>query len=350
MVGLYVTSMGPAAGKSALCAALGRELGAGGKKVGYLKPVATGAAGASAGQADKDAGLMKGVLALDEPVELLCPVSLSDADLSAAGGVAEPVWLKDVREAYGRVSEGKDAVLVEGVSCFEADSESARVAARIVEALNAKAILIVRYEGDLSEDVVATAARGFGDRLLGVVFNAVPERRMERFKATVACQVEKNGIKVLGLLPEERSLLTVTVGDLVEHIGGRVVNNGEHSEALVESLMVGALSYDSASYLTLRENKAVITRGDRPDIQLVALNTSTVCLVLTDNIGPNPTILSRAQELHVPIVLVDKSTAATAESLDGLLDRAGFHHEKKLERLGELLEQHLDLDAIYQAI
>ena len=40
MIALYITSMGEAAGKSALCAALGKIFKARGWKVGYLKPVA----------------------------------------------------------------------------------------------------------------------------------------------------------------------------------------------------------------------------------------------------------------------------------------------------------------------
>ena len=348
MVGLYLASTGEASGKSALCAALGRELKAGGKRVGYLKPVAVVQPGTA--QPDKDAPRMKEILGLEEAVEWLSPVSISAADLAAAAGNAEPGWLKKVQEAYARASQGKDVVLLEGLSGLKSGSEPVRAAVRVAGALEAKAILLVVYESDLSVDALVAVAGAFGDRLLGVVVNAVPERRMERFKAVVTPALGKSGIKILGVLPEDRSLLTVTVGELAEHLGGRFVNNGEHSNDLVESVMVGALSFDSASYLNLRDNKAVITRGDRPDIQLVALNTSTVCLVLTDNVGPNATILSRAQELHVPVVVVDKSTTATAESLDGLLDRAQFHHEKKLERLGELLDEHFDLDAIYDAI
>jgi BioD-like phosphotransacetylase family protein len=113
--------------------------------------------------------------------------------------------------------------------------------------------------------------------------------------------------------------------------------------------MVGAMSVDSAlSYLTLKTSKAVITRGDRPDIQLAALETSTTCLVLTDNIDPAPIILSRALELEVPIVLVERDTASTMEALEGVFDKAGFHHEKKLERLGQVLNQCLDFEAVYQ--
>jgi BioD-like phosphotransacetylase family protein len=219
-----------------------------------------------------------------------------------------------------------------------------------VEALKAKAILIVPYESDLEVDQMVAAAKMLADNLLGVVINAVPERRIESVRGQIVPSLEQSGIKVLGVLPEDRALFSVTVGELAEHVGGSILNSQERSNELVESLMVGALSVDSAlSYLTLKPNKAVITRGDRPDIQLAALETSTRCLVLTDNIDPAPSILSRALELEVPIVLVEGDTAGTMEALEGVFDKAGFADEKKLERLGQILEQDLDLEAIYRA-
>jgi hypothetical protein len=93
----------------------------------------------------------------------------------------------------------------------------------------------------------------------------------------------------------------------------------------------------------------VVTRGDRPDIQLAALQTSTSCLVLTNNINPLPNILSRAKAVKVPVVMVKDDTVRTMEAVEGVLDKAKFSHEKKVERLAQLLGQHLDLESIRRA-
>jgi len=349
MIALYITSMGEAAGKSALCAALGKIFRADGWKVGFLKPVAVIAEKADV--SDKDTEFMKQTLALEEPVELLCPVSLSARDFIATGNEKEPVWLKKAKEAYARVSQGKDVVLLEGVSGFKAGSGPALAGSRIVETLGAKAILIVRYESDLRVSQIVDAARMLGGHLLGVIINAVPQRRMDSVKATLVPSIEQSGIKVLGVLPEDRALLTVSVGELAEHLGGNILNSPERSEELVESIMVGAMSPDPAlSYLSLKPHKAVVTRGDRPDIQLAALETSTSCLVLTNNVNPLPNILSLAKAAKVPVVMVKDDTVRTMEALEGVLGKAKFSHEKKVERLEQLLEQHLDLKPIYQAV
>jgi BioD-like phosphotransacetylase family protein len=218
-----------------------------------------------------------------------------------------------------------------------------------VETLGAKAIIIVSYETSLQASQIVDAAKALAGHLLGVVINAVPQRRMESVKATLVKSIEQIGIRVLGVLPEDRALLTVSVGELAEHLGGSIINLPERSDNLVEAVMVGAMSPDPAiSYLSLKQNKAVVTRGDRPDIQLGALRTSISCLVLTNNINPLTNILSLANAGKVPIVIVKDDTIHTMEALEGVLDKAKFSHEKKVERLEQLLEQHLDLESIYQ--
>ena len=87
-------------------------------------------------------------------------------------------------------------------------------------------------------------------------------------------------------------MLSVSVGELAEFLSGKILCCADKVDELVEHLMVGAMSVDSAlTYFRRKPNKAVITGGDRPDIQLAALETSTKCLILTGNLQPSPIIL-----------------------------------------------------------
>jgi hypothetical protein len=341
--------MGEEAGKSVLCAALGRKFKTAGRKVGFFKPVAI--LPAVAGAIDKDAEFIKHALTLSEPLDLLCPVSLGAKNLAAAANEKEPVWLKKIKEAFPKVSQGKDVVLVEGAGDFKSGSAAAAVNGKVIEALGAKVMLIVRYQSDTDANQIASAAKAIGGRLLGVLINAVPERRMAQVKSNLVPSLQKEGIKVLGVLPEDRALFTISVGELAEHLGGNILNSPESSGELVESVMVGAMSSDSAlSYLSLKPKKAVITRGDRPDIQLAALETSISCLILTNNINPVPNVLNLAQSANVPIVVVKDDTRHTLDSVEGAFGKTKFSHEKKVERLEQLLEQNVNLGAIYQAV
>jgi hypothetical protein len=327
---LYVTSTKEGAGRTTLCIGLGKALQAEGQSVGYVN--ASGDAGGR-----KDAEFVKQALGLSEAADSICPVS---GDLDDAA-------MKNAAEAVGKIAKGKEVVLVEGAI---AGADTGPIA-KAAEATKAKVVLVARYGEDAPVDMVQQATSGLGDRLIGVVFNAVPESKREAINDLVIRPLKRGGAIVLGVMPEIRALFSVSVGELAEHVGGSVLNSEERADELIENCMVGALSADSAlSYLTLKGNKAVITRGDHADIQLAALTTSTKCLVLTGGIEPLPAVMSRARELEVPIVKVEKDTVSTMEALESVLDKAGEHVEKRAQRLGQITADRLDLRAINEAL
>ena len=76
--------------------------------------------------------------------------------------------------------------------------------------------------------------------------------------------------------------ITITVGELAEVIGGKIINHQEKSGEPVENYMLGAMVVDSGlDYFNRKKNKAAIIRQERLDMQLAALETSTICLVLS---------------------------------------------------------------------
>jgi BioD-like phosphotransacetylase family protein len=138
-------------------------------------------------------------------------------------------------------------------------------------------------------------------------------------------------------------LLSISVGELAEFLSGKILCGADRAEELVEHLMVGAMSVDSAlTYFRRKPNKAVITGGDRPDIQLAALETSTKCLILTGNLQPSPIILGRAEEVGVPMILVRQDTLSTVEVIERFFGKTRFHQEKKVQRFEEMLEDRFD--------
>lgn len=341
MTTLALTSVEVAAGKTTLCAGLGTKLIAQGRKVGYLKPLRIVAEKGSTDVVDRDVEFMKKVLALEESAESLCPVTLTRRELDAA--LTGKHFLESIQAAYNKVAQGKDVVLIEGLSGLGLDDNLTKAGHEIVEALAAKVIVVVRYSPAFPWPMVSAIKQRFGPRLLGLVVNGVPQQRMARFP--------EEGVKVLGVLPEERLLLTVSVRELAGHLQGQILNSLERCDELVGNLMVGAMCLDPAtSYFNLKPDKAVIARGERADIQLAALETSTKCLILSGGAKPIATILYRAEEKGVPIIVTDRDTLATVAAVEEVLTQARFHQEKKLKRLNEILDRHFDFKALYQTL
>jgi BioD-like phosphotransacetylase family protein len=111
------------------------------------------------------------------------------------------------------------------------------------------------------------------------------------------------------------------------------------------------MNVDSAlRYMMRVPNKAVITGGDRADIQLAALQTSTKALVLTGNLYPDSIIMSRAAEVGVPVILARMDTMSAIKLVETRMGRIRLSHPRQVARLLELVGQHVDVAAIRGAV
>jgi len=96
--------------------------------------------------------------------------------------------------------------------------------------------------------------------------------------------------------------------------------------------------------LRTKPGKAVITGGDRADIQLAALETSTKCLILTGGLYTNDVVLGRAVSKGVPVVSVSRDTFSTIEAIEGLIGRTGISEKEKINRAYSLFEDCFDME------
>lgn len=341
---LYVTSWTEGAGKTSLCAGIGKWLQERGKVVGYLKPVALTDTGAV-----EDAGFIKQTLGLEEPVESLTPLCLTQQDLKtelnngSLGG--------KVKQAYDEIAAGKDVVLLEGLAGLSQDAELAQSAFQISEGLDARVIMAVTYSRDLPWDEIASQAGEFGQRLLGIVINRVPQNKMGSVLGEAGSLFGEEGIKILGILPENRSLAGVSVAEIADRLQAKTLCCTEGMADLVENLMIGAMTPDSGvDYFSRKENKAVIARGERPDMQLAALATSTKCLILTGGVEPVGQVLSWAEDKGAPILLTEQDTLSTVSNVEETFVQARFRQLAKLDKLDEILQQRFNFSSLAEGL
>ncbi len=302
---LYLITGEETAGKTAICAGLAINLLNAGKKVGYYK--------LQAAPNDSDTSLMNKIPGIEIITDKPNPV------------------------------KGVDIVLAEarlGKKASDAISEEAYAAAKETKA---KVIFIDIYTGQPAKS--ATLYKGFGDSLVGVIINKVPQSVLKRFKEEAKAQYGVEGIKILGVIPENRVLLAITVGELAECIGGKILNHKEKSGELVENYMLGAMVVGSGlDYFGRKKNKAAILREERLDMQLAALETSMSCLVLSGG-GKTPAygVLYKAEDRGIPIITTQNNVNDIVAKIENALTKAGMDNEKKLEKLAETIKQNLDI-------
>ncbi|MBI2852190.1 MAG: phosphotransacetylase family protein [Chloroflexi bacterium] len=325
MVALYVTSLSPGSGKSTICAGIGKLLLEKGRRVGYFRPVI------SPDGENGDAVFFKGLFKMDEPVDVIAPVFGDEA--------ARRTDIKEANDRFANI----EINLVEGV--FGESNLSIDLAA----ALGASVIIVADYADELQRIIEWSC--GFGTRLLGVIINKVPGSRMRKARNEVQPRLEAVGIKVLGVLPEDRSLLALTVGELAEKVHGEMLRGSEKTSGLVENVMLGASNVDAGpAYYERKANKAAVVKSERPDMQMAALETSTACLVLAGDTPLKDIVLDHARETDVPIVLVREDVPSVVARIEEAVVNSRFRQERKLPRLAEMMREHLDLAAIGKAL
>jgi len=325
LVALYLVSSEEGAGKTTIGASLGRRWLGEGKKVGYISPVRVGKEQADS---ESEARFIQQVLALTEPVDSLCP----PAD--------------KVKEAFASVSRGKDVVIVEAMCCQDSGESQSKASNGLAETLKARVIVVVDYSKQLPAGFIS-CGQGVGDNLLGIVLNKVPASQLNRVVEEITPSYEAAGVTVLGILPENRALFTLTVGELAASVQGEILNNAENSAELVENIMAGAMVVDSGlEYFGRKTNKAAVIRDDRPDMQMAALETSTRCLVISGGTAPVDIVRYKAADRGIPIVITGSDTDTVIKNIEEALDRARFNQEKKLLKLAEVVEPHLNFSAI----
>jgi BioD-like phosphotransacetylase family protein len=349
MVTLYIASTDIASGKTALCLGLGKRLQSDGFSVGYLKPISMSARRLEGRIVDEDAQFIKKELKLDEPVSELVPIPLDPHAVESI--MRKQKWLdypKRLKDIYTRVAKSKDVILIEGVDRLSSGGLIRLPANEVCQLLDAQSLTVVRYTGPLSLDPVLFYRRVLGDSMTGAVINSVPQRLMASAEDVGKPYLQKEGILVYGILPEERFLMSVSVKELADALWAEIVARPDKGQELVENLMVGAMTADVAlSYFRQKPHKAVITGGDRSDIQLAALQTSTKCLILTGNLQPQDMIKGVAQEMSVPIVVSKYDTLTTIEIVEGFFGKSRFQQEKKVQRFQALLDEHFDFTSLY---
>lgn len=351
MAVLYVTSTEPYSGKTAVCLALAKQLQAQGKTVGYLKPMSTQPWRTSEGKlADEDTAFVRRTLGLEQDLVPDSPVVVSLEVLRER--LKQPRTgdlLGRLQEVARASAEHVELLLLEGGASLREGYAMDLSNLRIAEALAAPALVLIRCHREMQilDDALAARYR-LGDQLLGIILNHVSEEIEPFLESDARPFLDQQGIRLLGAIPQRPRLSALSLGELRNLLGGEVLSEQFDADLLVESFTVGAMTADAAlARFRRQQNKAVITGGDRSDIQLAALETSTAALILTGNLHPSPLIIQQADALGVPILLIPSSTMEAVDRIEQAYSRTRLGQPEKLEAFMQLMEEHVDTNAIF---
>ncbi len=346
---LYISSAEPYAGKGWLTLALGQKLKERGLKLGYFRPIGTIPLKVKDFVTDEDAVYLNRILNLGLDERLLSPILLNAEVISDAmsGKIKAENLAQLVKETFQKISLNKDLVLVGGAGAFLVTGSALGLSGlRVTQILDAKVLLLTRYTPNIIDEI-STVAERLNERLIGLVINAVPQEKLDYVQNMTIPYLSGKKINVLGAIPYDRILGSVTVGEAAKNLNGEILAEQNKTDGLIEHFLVGAMTAESATrYFQATPGKAVITGGDRSDIQIAALDTPTVCLILTGNLRPAQEVLNKAISKSVPIILVKEDTLTTVEKIDQLVGKLPVRSMKKVIQANKLFDQYVDFPRI----
>ena len=321
---LLIASHAPGAGKTAIAAGLATLLGRSGAAVSVCKPLSP------AGSADPDAGYFADAFGGSPAV--------AEGDDRAA--------LDDAAKAAGSLSERSEHVLVEVANPVSGSGIASPLTAGLAERLSARVVAVFGYEAELSAVAVSGAVAALGGALTGVIVNQIPRYRTAEVAAMLT-QTAAAGVPTIAAIPEDRPMLSLTMTQLAQQLGGHWELEPSDGEAWIDRFLIGGNIMDSgAGYFGRYPHQAVITRAERPDIQMASLMQDTRCLVLTGGARPTEYIRVEAAKRDVPVLLVDGGTIATADAVGNLLGAVVPYHVHKAQRMADLLAERADAAAL----
>ena len=193
---------------------------------------------------------------------------------------------------------------------------------KLAEASNSK-ILLVADSIDRAEKI-----RGeLGESLAGIIYNNIPRHRMDSVRSG-------SGGGVLSVIPENRHMISSTVDQYVKHLKGKYIYESDKKNELVLNVLIGGIVLDwSVLYYESQKDVLALIRGDRPDLQLGALQAggNVKGIVLTKGIEPIEYVTYEAKKLQIPLILVECNTHETADKISGIVSKSKFDHADKLE-------------------
>ncbi|MEW6522089.1 MAG: phosphotransacetylase family protein [Bacillota bacterium] len=329
-------------GKTAVCLAMALKLREEGLKVGYFKPL--GVLPAVAGREDEDVLLMQSVCGRALPHDQVVLMHSGPQYLSRYHRGED--HLAGILRAHRALEASSDLVIIEGAAFPHIMASIGLDAPSLAREMGAGCLLVNSVEDDYSLDrmvLYSDFIEAKGACLLGVIFNNVPRPLLGKTEGVYRPLLEKRGWPVLGIIPRNVVIAAPNVKAYHDVLGGEILTGEDHLELLVEDVLVGAMNLEGAlTYLRRAPNKAFITGGDRSDLALAALETSTSVIILTGGLYPDIRVISRAADKGVPVILVHHDTYTTIEKLREVSRKIRPGDERAIQAAKSGFERHVD--------
>jgi BioD-like phosphotransacetylase family protein len=254
-----------------------------------------------------------------------------------------------VNDMASKASQDKELLFVEGGMSLSYGASLYVDSLTIARKTKSRLVLVLSGDSDSIIDDVAFLKRSVdfsGIDFGGLIINKVKD--IDEFHEHYLPFIEETGLPVLGLIPYKDQLTYFTIDFLAEKLYARIIAGEKNINKTIKNIFIGAMSTDESlrNPLFNKEQKFLITSGDRSDLILAALESDTVGIMLTNNILPPSNLISRATEKDIPLLMVTMDTFQVARQLERTEALLTKNNNERVDFLGQLVKRYVNLEMI----
>ncbi len=356
---IYITATRENQGKTAvtlgLTSAFCRKL----KNIGFIKPLGRIPKGSPRHRVDEDTLLIERACSLHCNIEDMNPITFTPGfPTNFTSKAAQDENVGKVWNAYKRIAEGKELVVIEGTGHAAEGAVFGLSNALLAKVCEAKVLLVTAGGiGQPVDDVLLNRAyyEKEGVEVLGVVVNKVRPHEVEAVENITRRALEDRGIRFFGAIPQVPELEQITMLQVLEETGGEVLHGEGRLSNRVGHVMVGAMTAHNAIEHFRDQNVLLVVPGDRDDILLAALvaafidrdrNFQLAGIVLSGGIRPTQTIFDMMRRVQVPVIAVQQTSYQTAADINNIVVRISPADQDRIHTIVEQVAIHVRAEEI----
>jgi len=338
---IFIASTGGSAGRSLAAWALAKKLKEKKLRVGFFKPFTLRPPNKISPKdeaTDPDLLLLKEVLQLEEPDNLLCPVQLTPDLLSQISKKEVELLWEKIQQSFREISRTKDIILaMGGKEIFWGEGIPDFSDSILVKKFNAAVILLDHYQKDNLTMFSLLSLNSFLEgRVRTAILNHIPSEKMAHIKDKLIPFFQGKGIKSVVPIPEDSILAANSVEAIAELIEGEIICGIEYKGNLIQDFTIGAKHLTGAiSIFKQVYNRVILLRLPEQGTEQAAVGG----IILTGGKKPGEILLRVAQEASLPLILTRLDTFQTVERMEKTKPILSVKDSFKVNRFLELIAQ-----------
>jgi BioD-like phosphotransacetylase family protein len=336
-----IASMRPSAGKTSIIIGLAKSLN---NKFGYMKPLGDRMLYRKKRLWDHDSVLVKDIYNLVEDPE---DMSIGFEHSKLRYMYDEKALKLRLREGIEHISKNKDTIFIEGGKNLRYGTSVNLDPLTLSKYIDGELIIIVSgNDGYIMDDIafLNKYVNHENSNFKGIIINKVQD--VKDFKLTYVDEIIKSGINILGIIPDQPELRLLSMDYLSYSLFAKVITGEDRLTNIVKNIFVASMAADLAVSKSKfkKENRLIISSGDRSDIILAAIDNYTAGILLTNNILPPSNIISKVTDHNIPLLLVSLDTYQATKQVEILEPLLTKDNVEKINLITDLVKRNVNID------